>query len=252
MEEWLIPLVAAVIGGGGVFGIATGIAQFSYSRRLETSLNHLRTARELVKGDPLASKAIEQAIQMDSLLLASSKLHRIGPWGVLIRVISLFGAALILGLVVMVGVMSGAGDAAEFWSVMVVFAAYGLLMFAIMHIARRDRETKWAETVLASYPTPIQTTDIKKARKRIARSRRVRREVLRKKAERWHGAGAEAHWGQVRTLAMKRIRRRRRNLLLSTDALKPWDDASTWPYKRHVETQKLRKGLGGILKNHSI
>lgn len=236
MEGLSIALVASLVGSAGVAGAIAAIAPFSYGRRLEASIKRLKEARSAVTRESEAARALDQAIRFDATLLAMSRLHGPRPMQVFIRVSAVVGTFVICAIVAIGMLVSGlagddASEIASTWVIFILMTMQFLLIFALVHIADRDLQRVRTATIIAFDGNAIETPEIRKARKRIARTRRRMKFMRQRRQRRWQGDKADTHWARMRHRAQRRKWAAEHPWALGRDDWAPVDDFRAWPYR---------------------
>lgn len=117
-----------------------------------------------------------------------------------------------------------------FWVFISCMAAYLLLTVCVTFVDRRQRQRRWAATIVASDPDVILNDELVNARSRIARTRRFRKRWLASRAKRLYvdTESATRAWARARRRAYRRERTRRYIDFCFMGGL---DNPKRWPYK---------------------
>lgn len=247
MDGELVGLLGLALGSAGLAGVLSLLLQVSYPRRLEASIRRLADAREHVTDDPRASLVVEQAIRQDTMLLALSRLHGVTAWGVFARIVlGVVFAGVIAGIAVAYSQWRPTIPSAEYppldtlmWLVGVLLFSYPSLGMTALHFERRARERRLAATALMLDGTSIETPEIRNARRRWARSRRIQAGFRRARQRRWYGDPTEhdlqikrrnrVRWARARAIAERRAQRRHHGATFR-DLARTFDQITIWPY----------------------
>lgn len=247
MSGEYIGLLGLLIGSAGVAGVLSFLLTVSYSRRLEASIRRLADAKEHVADDPRAVLVVELALRQDTMLLALGRLHGVTVWGVFVRIVlGIVFAATIIGIAFAYAqwrptIPSTAYSSLDtlMWLVGILLFSYPSLGMTALHFERRARVRRLAATALMLDGSSVDTPEIRQARRRWARSRRVQAGFRQARRRRWYGNTAShdlrgelrtrTQWARARAVAERRVRRRSHGATVS-DLIRTFDLLTAWPY----------------------